>query len=133
MPAAAPSQQLRTDSSAKCDRSGRRDTMTKQSFGGRMHVAAVLIFILAALLFSYLYIIRPWHLHWGATHLDRIAVLPGDALSPFASAIVTHAVSIDAPAEAVWRWLVQIGQERARLYSYSFLANLVRLDMRHSF
>jgi len=48
-----------------------------------MHAAAVLIFILAALLFSYLYIIRPWHLHWGATHLDRIAVLPGDALVTF--------------------------------------------------
>src|SRR5207245_11341446 len=75
----------------------------------------------------------PWHRHWGATHLDRIAVLPGDALSPFASAIVTHAVSIDAPAEAVWRWLVQIGQERAGFYSYSFLENLVGCDMRNTF
>lgn len=98
-----------------------------------MHAAAVIIFILAALLFSYLYIIRPWHLHWGATHLDRIAVLPGDALSPFASAIVTHAVSIDAPAEAVWRWLVQIGQDRAGFYSYTFLENLVGLRMHNTF
>ena len=97
-----------------------------------MHVAAVLIFILAALLFSYLYIIRPWHLHWGATHLDRIAVLPGDALSPFASAVVTHAVKIDAPAEAVWRWLVQLGQGRAGFYSYTFLENLIGLGMRNT-
>ena len=98
-----------------------------------MHTAAVIIFILAALLFSYLYIIRPWHLHWGATHLDRIAVLPGDALSPYASAIVTHAVNIDAPIEAVWRWLAQIGQDRGGFYSYSFLENLVGCDMRNSF
>ncbi len=98
-----------------------------------MYAAAVAIFIFAALLFSYLYIIRPWHLHWGATHLDRIAVLPGDALSPFASAIVTHAVNIDAPAEAVWRWIVQIGQDRAGFYSYSFLENLAGCDMHTAF
>ena len=98
-----------------------------------MHAAAVIVTILAALLFSYLYIIRPWHLHWGATHLDRIAVLPGDALTPFASAIVTHAINIDAPAEAVWRWIVQIGQDRGGFYSYSFLENLIGCDMRNTF
>jgi hypothetical protein len=98
-----------------------------------MHAAAVVIFILAALLFAYLYLIRPWQLHWGATHLDRIAVLPGDALSPFAAAVVTHAVNIDAPAEAVWRWLVQLGQDRGGFYSYSFLENLVGCDMRNTF
>ena len=97
-----------------------------------MYAAAIAIVIFAALLFAYLYIIRPWHLHWGATHLDRIAVLPGDALSPYASAVVTHAVNIDAPAEAVWRWLVQIGQERGGFYSYTFLENLIGCDMRNT-
>ena len=94
-----------------------------------MYAAATIIFIFAALLFCYLYIIRPWHLHWGATHLDRIAVLPGDALSPYASAAVTHAVNIDAPAEAIWRWLVQIGQDRGGFYSYTLLENLAGCDM----
>lgn len=98
-----------------------------------MYAAAVIIFILAALLFAYLYIIRPWHLHWGATHLDRIAVLPGDALSPYASAIVTHAVNIDAPAEAIWRWLIQIGQDRVGFYTYTFLENLIGLSMDNTF
>jgi hypothetical protein len=94
-----------------------------------MYAAAVIVTVVAALLFSYLYIVRPWHLHWGATHLDRIAALPGDTLSPFASAVVTHAVNIDAPAEAVWRWLVQIGQDRGGFYSYTFLENLVGCQM----
>lgn len=98
-----------------------------------MYAAAIAIVIFAALLFSYLYIIRPWHLHWGATHLDRIAVLPGDALSPYALAVVTHSINIDAPAEAVWRWLVQIGQDRGGFYSYTFLENLVGCDMRNTF
>jgi hypothetical protein len=95
-----------------------------------VHAAAVVITIVAALIFTYLYVIRPWHLHWGASHLDRIAALPGDALSPFASAAVTHAVNIDAPAEAVWRWVVQIGQDRGGFYSYSFLENLAGCEMR---
>lgn len=98
-----------------------------------MYAAAIVIFIFAALLFSYLYIIRPWHLHWGATHLDRIAALPGDPLSPYASAVVTHAVNIDAPVEAVWRWLVQLGQDRGGFYSYTFLENLIGRDMRNAF
>jgi hypothetical protein len=90
-----------------------------------MYAAAVIVTVVAALL----YIARPWALHWGATHLDRIAALPGDALSPYASAVVTHAVNIDAPAEAVWRWLVQIGQDRGGFYSYTFLENLVGCEM----
>jgi hypothetical protein len=98
-----------------------------------MYAAAAIFTILAALLFTYLYILRPWALHWGATHLDRIAVLSGDALSPYALAVVTHAVNIDAPAEAVWRWLVQIGQDRGGFYSYTFLENLVGCDMRNTF
>src|SRR4029077_3090831 len=107
--------------------------MTIRGSEARMHAAAIVIFILAALLFSYLYIIRPWHLHWGATHLDRIAVLRGDALSPYASAVVTHAVNVDATAEAVWRWIVQIGQDRGGFYSSSFLENLVGCDMHNAF
>jgi hypothetical protein len=98
-----------------------------------MYAAAIIVTIFAALLFIYLYIVRPWHLHWGATHLDRIAALPGDALTPYASAVVTHAVNIDAPAEAVWRWLVQVGQDRGGFYSYSFLENLVGCDMHNTF
>ena len=98
-----------------------------------MYAAAIITVILAALLFTYLYVIRPWHLHWGATHLDRIAVLPGDALSPYASAVVTHAVNVDAPAEAVWRWIVQLGQDRGGFYSYNFLENLAGCDMHNTF
>ena len=45
--------------------------------------------------------------------------LPGDdlVLSPLLEA--THAVTIDAPAQQVWPWLVQLGQGRAGFYSDS--------------
>jgi hypothetical protein len=98
-----------------------------------MYAAAIIIVILAALLFAYLYVLRPWQLHWGATIVDRTAVLSGDALSPFASGVVTHAVNIDAPAEAVWRWIVQIGQDRGGFYSYTVLENVIGCDMLNTF
>ena len=41
----------------------------------------------------------------------------------------TRAVTIQAPAEAVWAWLVQIGQDRAGFYSYRWLENLFRCAM----
>lgn len=41
----------------------------------------------------------------------------------------THAVTIDAPPEAVFPCLVQLGQGRAGLYSYDALENLVGLDI----
>jgi len=93
---------------------------------------AIITLVLVALLFLYLFFVRPWHLRWGATHLDVIARLPGDSISPRASAQVTHAINIDAPPEAVWPWIVQIGQERGGFYSYTFLENLLGCDMHNT-
>lgn len=93
---------------------------------------AIIVLIFAALLFAYVVAIRPWHLRWGATHLDFIARLPGDAISPRSSAQVTHAVNIDAPPEKIWPWILQIGQDRGGFYSYTFLENLVGCDMRNA-
>lgn len=90
---------------------------------------AILTLLFAALLFAYLFAVRPWHLRWGTTHLDVIARLPGDAISPRSSAQVTHAININAPPEAVWPWIVQLGQERAGFYSYTALENLAGCDM----
>jgi hypothetical protein len=41
----------------------------------------------------------------------------------------TRAITIDAPAEEVWRWLMQLGQGRGGLYSYDRLENLANLDV----
>ncbi len=38
-------------------------------------------------------------------------------------ATVTHAITIDAPSEAVWPWLVQMGSGRAGWYSYDRIDN----------
>lgn len=73
---------------------------------------------------------RPWHRRWGATDEEIAMELPGDELSEGAAA--NHAITIDAPIEEVWPWLVQIGQDRAGFYSYSWLENLVGADIHNS-
>jgi hypothetical protein len=70
---------------------------------------------------------RPWYKRWGATDAELAQPLPGDAHMDHASA--NHAITIQAPAEAVWPWLVQIGQDKAGFYSYSFLENMVAANI----
>ena len=92
-------------------------------------ILAALTLIVAGLLFVYMFAVRPWHSRWGATHLDVIARLPGDNVSPRAAGQVTHVVNIQAPPAAIWPWLMQIGQERGGFYSYTFLENLLGCEV----
>jgi hypothetical protein len=66
---------------------------------------------------------------WGATPEEVAARMPGDELVGEAKYRTTHAVTVDAPAEELWRWLVQIGQGRGGMYSYDWLENLLGLQM----
>jgi hypothetical protein len=72
---------------------------------------------------------RPWCLTWGATAEEVDAELPGDDLLMETSVITTRAVSIDAPPEAVWPWLAQMGSGRGGLYTYDWIENLLGLHM----
>jgi hypothetical protein len=67
--------------------------------------------------------------NWGATDEEFRATYPGDEMIPEPAGTTTRAVSIAAPAEEVWRWLVQIGQGRGGMYSYDRLENLFGLDI----
>ena len=69
---------------------------------------------------------RPWQLKWGATRNEITAKMPGDDLVPAPIFNATRAVTIEAPPEAIWPWLVQIGFGRAGWYSYDLLDNLGR-------
>ena len=67
---------------------------------------------------------RRWHLRWGSTLAEVASRLPGDGLMPGAQYKSTRAINIDAPPEAVWPWLVQVGCLRAGWYSNDLLDNL---------
>ena len=73
--------------------------------------------------------LRRWCLSWGATPEEVSGKLPGDELLSDPDVTSTRAVTIDAPAEAVWPWLVQMGSGRGGAYTYDRIENLLGLDM----
>lgn len=72
------------------------------------------------------FVYRTWHLRWGATDDELAMGLPGDCIVPRPAFDATRAVTVEAPPEAVWPWIAQIGFGRAGWYSYDFLDNLGR-------
>lgn len=74
---------------------------------------------------------RVWA-NWGSTPEERARAWPGESSIPAPSTATTLAVSIAAPPDQVWPWLVQIGQDRGGMYSYEWLENLFGLDIRNA-
>ncbi|MGY1734992.1 SRPBCC family protein [Geodermatophilus sp. SYSU D00684] len=69
-------------------------------------------------------LLRPWHRHWGATAAEVAAPMPGDDLEPRAQYRCTRAITVAAPPEEVWPWLVQVGCLRAGWYADDLLDHL---------
>ncbi len=69
-------------------------------------------------------------LTWGATADEAAARLPGDELLEDAGGVATRAITIDAPASAVWPWLAQMGPSpRGGAYTYDWIENLLGIDI----
>ena len=77
----------------------------------------------AALLVAYGVWVRPRLNRWGATEEEVTGPYPGAELVPDGKRGATMAVTIDAPPERVWPWLVQMGGGRAGWYSWDRLDN----------
>ena len=75
------------------------------------------------------FLFRRFQLRWGATAAEADGRLQGDEFLSVADLQSTRAITIEAPADAVWPWLAQMGQGRGGLYSYDFLENLAGLDI----
>jgi hypothetical protein len=76
--------------------------------------------------------LKPWMYTWGATDFEIAAVLPGDELVTPNSPRTTRALTINAPVQSVWAWLVQIGEDRGGFYSYSWLERAVGADIHNA-
>jgi hypothetical protein len=63
--------------------------------------------------------------HSGVTGQERERVLPGDDLVPGARVVLDRAVTLPAPPEQVWPWLVQLGKERAGWYMPGWIEPLI--------
>jgi hypothetical protein len=70
---------------------------------------------------AYAVVVRPWWRAWGVDPADAAVEFPGDDLVPDAPVVETRGVEIDAPPDAVWPWLIQMGYNRAGWYSYDLV------------
>ena len=77
-------------------------------------------------------VVTPWQRSWGATEEEVAMALPGDELTPPPVEQNTRAITIAAPPEKVWPWLVQMGADRGGFYSYAWLENLFGLDIHNA-
>lgn len=77
----------------------------------------------------YFIFIQSWHQRWGTTDDELHRKLPGDDLLPEPIYHCTHAITINAPVEEIWKWLLQIGQDRGGFYSYNWIENLFGFDI----
>jgi hypothetical protein len=96
--------------------------------GMRRGAGALLVLALAGLAL-YALAGRAWMLRWGATDPEVTAPLPGDELTANPRTQSTRAITVHAPAAAIWPWLAQIGQGRGGFYSYDALENLIGCDI----
>jgi hypothetical protein len=87
----------------------------------------------AVVLVTHRWGVRPWFERWGTTETEISATLPGDELVPNPKFLGTKTVTIQAPIDKVWPWLLQMGQGKAGLYRYEFIENrLLGCDMHNS-
>jgi len=89
--------------------------------------AAIAVVVMVA---TYLVWIRPWHLRWGATEEESATAMVGDDIVARPHFAATRAVTVEAPPQAIWPWLVQMGFWRAGWYSYDWIDHLGKASAR---
>jgi len=62
---------------------------------------------------------------WGTVGSEATDPVPGDELVPEPKWSYTLGVAVDAPPEAVWPWIAQVGQGRGGFYTYQTLENMM--------
>lgn len=100
--------------------------LTKVVKAVRFRYAALFVLLCVAV---YILVIHPWMANWGSTVVERQMALTGDDPNSDRTMQSTLAITINAPQEVVWQWLIQIGQDRAGFYTYTWLENLVGADI----
>ena len=74
--------------------------------------------------------VRPRLMRWGASDEEVSGPYPGAEIVPHGKRGPTMAVTINAPPDRVWPWLVQLGGDRGGWYSWDDLDNAGRPSAR---
>ncbi|CAN5230514.1 hypothetical protein BH10PSE19_BH10PSE19_19030 [soil metagenome] len=91
-----------------------------------MTTLLIITLIILGLTALYLLVLRPWQLKWGATAIEIKRLMPGDEIVAKPTFDATRGLTINAIAENIYPWIIQMGVTRAGWYSYDFLDNLAK-------
>jgi hypothetical protein len=94
-----------------------------------MRVFSLVVLLIMVLAGLYWLALRPWYERWGAVAAEAAAKMPGDDIASNADLVSTRAVTVRATPEKIYPWLVQIGYQRAGMYSYEWIENLIGCDL----
>lgn len=90
-------------------------------FAARFSSLLVLLLLLGS---SYLWLIRPAQLRWGATNDELARSMPEDSIVPHPIFDATRAITIHGRPEDIWPWLIQMGFGRAGFYGCDLIENV---------
>jgi hypothetical protein len=90
----------------------------------------IMLFILFILFWVFYFaFVRSWHITWGADPSELNRGFAGDSLINNPQICVTRGITVKAPPEKIYPWILQIGQGRGGFYSYDRLENLFGLNI----
>lgn len=101
----------------------------RRGHGRFWRIVLIILGVWVAVTAVYLLFLWPWMQTWGATNTEIEATLPGDEIVPNANLRSTKGITIQAPPEAIYPWLLQLGVDRGGMYSYDWLENLFGLNV----
>lgn len=73
--------------------------------------------------------LTPWMDRWRTTIEERSMELPGDKYNLTPGRVANRAITINAPAEKIYPWILQIGADKSGMYSYTWLERLTGCKM----
>ena len=83
----------------------------------------VLLVVVLAIIFT------PWMNRWHTTNEERSTGFPGDDLVKAPKLIINRGVTIHTTPQKIYPWLLQIGADKAGMYSYTWLERLTGCKM----
>ncbi len=86
-------------------------------------ILIVLAILLGVLLLTILLaiLLTPWMDRWGTEVNERTQTLSGDDLLENPARVANRAVTINAPVEKIYPWILQMGADKSGMYSYTWL------------
>lgn len=82
---------------------------------------------------AYEILFRSWKHHWRATREEIRRPMPLDESVRKPQYVTNRAVTIQAPPEAIWPWLSQMGElPRGGFYSYEWIERLLGMEVKNA-